>query len=165
MGAGSNSAADAVLNMAVIEHGPRWTENGGDVHADGAHHRARRGFVAASQQHRTVTRQASQQLFHLHGQKVSIQHGGWFHHDLAQAHGGELNRVAACHQDALFDTFCTLAQVGVTRRKIAPSVDDGDDGPLHHVLATYTLLLHALTMRKATHAIVGKPATGAKVGK
>ena len=53
--------------------------------------------------------------------------------------------------------------MGVAGRQIAPGVDDGHHGFVHHIFAPRALLLHALAMRKAPHASVAKPAAAAKL--
>ena len=163
VGASTNAACHAVLHVPVIQHRACRAEQSRDAHADGPHHGARRGLVATRQQHHAIAGQAAQQLFDFHRQKVAIQHGGGLDHDLAQAHGRQLDGIASGHQNALLDRLSALAQMGVAGRQIAPGVDDGYHGFVHHIFAPCALLLHALTMRKAPHASVAKPAAAAKL--
>jgi len=155
----------AGLQIAVAQHAAGRAEQGRQVHADGAHHRARRGLVATGQQHHAVHRQRAQQLLHLHGQEVAVQHGGGLDHHLAQAHGGQLEGHAAGQQHAALDGLGALAQVRMAGRQIAPGVDDGDDRPLQHILAAQPHLLDALAVREAAHVAGGKPAAASQIGK
>ncbi len=117
-----------------------------DAHADGAHHQARRGLVAAAHQHRTVDRVAAQEFLCLHREEVAIEHGRRLDEGLGQRHRRQLDREAAGLQHAALDVLGARTQMRVAGVDLAPGVDDADHRPAGPVLGVVAELAQPRTM-------------------
>jgi hypothetical protein len=109
------------------QHRTRRHEDGGQVHADGAHQQARCGLVAAPHQYATVHRIGAQQFLGLHRQEVAIHHGGRFLEHFGQCDGRHFQGVAARLPHAALDFFGALPEMRMAVVDVAPGVDDGND--------------------------------------
>ncbi len=160
MGAGAHRRAA----IPAVEHRAGGTDNDRQVHADGAHHHAGRGLVAAAEQHGAIHRMLAQQLFRLHRQEIAIEHGGRLDHHFAERQRRQFHRETSGAKNAALDGLRPLAQMRMARAEIAPGVDDGDHRPAHELVAAHPHLLHPLPMREGAHGVGGKPARAAKIG-
>ena len=161
---GVGAGAGAFTAPLAVQHRPGGEKNRRQVHADGAHQKARCGLVAAAHQHHTVDRVRAQQFLALHRQEVAVHHGAGLDHHFAQRQGGHLDRMPAGRHDAALDRLSALAQVGVAGRNVAPGVDDADHRLAHEVFTPQAGLLQALAVAEAAEVVGGEPALAAQFG-
>ena len=122
----------------AAQHRPGRAVDRRQPHGDGAHDQARRGLVAAAQQHGAVDGMRAQQLFRLHGEEIAVEHGGGLDERLGQRDRRQLQREAAGLQHAALDVLGARAQVRVAGIDVAPRIDDADDRLALPILARHS---------------------------
>ncbi len=159
---GVGTGAQHLALPVAAQHGAGRQVDEGNVHAQRAHHKAGRGLVAASHQHRPVYRVAAQQLFRFHREEVAVEHGGGLDHAFRKRNGRELERESTRLQHAALDVFHALLEVRVALVGVAPGVDDGDDRLAHPVGVAVAHLQHARAMAEGAEVVGREPAGAAK---
>ena len=86
------------------------------------------GLVAAAEQHHAVHGVGADDLLRLHRQQVAVEHRRRLHVRLAHGEDGHLQREAARLPDAALHLLRAQAEVGVAGVRVAPGVEDADDG-------------------------------------
>ena len=118
------------------QHGTAAAEHRRDVHAQGRHQHAGDDFVAVGDHDHAVKRMAVDQCFHAVRNQFAagegVLHAFVAHGDaVADADGRYFDRNAAGSQNAVFDIFGLVIQVGMAGNDFALGVDHGDHGFLH----------------------------------
>ena len=125
------------------QHGACGHEDRGDIHADGAHQKARYRLVTPTKQYSAVNRMGAKQFFRLHREEIAIEHGGGFDKIFGERERGQFHWKAARLPDAALHLFSACAQMRMTRIGFAPCIDDGNDRFTHEIFIAMTHLQRA----------------------
>ena len=138
--------AERLAAPVAAQHRPGGHEDRRDVRARGAHQQRRHGLVAAAEQDGAVGGIGAQRFLRLHRQQVAIEHRRRLHEGLAQRQQRDLHREAARLPHTALDVVGAQAEMRVARVRVAPGVEDGDDGLARHVVGVKPGLPRARAM-------------------
>ena len=157
------AGAEMLAAPIAAQHRPRRHIDGRNAHADCTHHQARRGLVAAAEQHRAVDGVAAQKLLRLHGEKIAVEHGRGLDERFGERNRRQLDGKAAGLQHAALDVFGARAQMRVAGIDLAPGIDDADHRPARPVLGVVADLLEARAVPERAQIIDAEPAMAAQI--
>ncbi len=122
------TAAENFTAPITAKHRAGGNVNRRQIHADGAHQKCGRRFVATAHQNATVGRIGAQELLGFHREEIAVHHGGGFLKCFAERERGHLDWKTASLPDAALDIFGSFTQMAVAGIDVAPGVDNRDDG-------------------------------------
>jgi hypothetical protein len=157
------AAAERLAAPVALHHRAAGHVDDRDVHAERAHEQPRRGFVAATEQHRAVDGIRAEHFLCLHREEVAMKHRRRLRQHLACRHDRNLHRMPARLQNAALHRVRREAQMHVAGVQIAPGVEDADHRLAHDVLAAPAILLRPRAMTKRAQFIAAIPAPGAEL--
>ena len=157
------AGAQRLAAPVAAQHRPGRAVDRRQAHGDGAHDQARRGLVAAAEQHRAVDGVRAQQLLRLHRQEVAVEHGGGLDERLGQRQRRQLDGEAAGLQHAALHVLGARAQVRVAGVDVAPGVDDADHRLAAPVLGVVADLAQARAVAERAQVLHPEPAVRAQV--
>ena len=157
------AATQGLAFPVSAQHRPGRHENRRQVHADRAHQQARRGLVAAAQQHGAVDRVRAQQFLGLHRQEIAIEHGGGLDERFGQRHRRQFDRESARLPDATLDLLGPGSEMRMAGVDVAPGVDDGDHRLAGEVLMRIAHLQRTRAVPEGAQVVDAEPAAAAQV--
>ena len=154
------AGAQRLAMPEAANHGPARHVDAGQVHAEGPHQERRGGLVTAAEKHRAVQRIGAQQLLHLHGKEVAVEHCRGLRVHFASGHHRHFHGQAACLEHAALHRLRRQAQVHVAGVQVRPRVEDADDRLALVIVLIQSRLFGARPVAERAQFGPAKPAPG-----